>query len=70
MMTIKEMFLTLNIRIDLTGNRYILKSKEAISDKNNEDVLNLKLVEAVFYFKDNLLHFLFGLKKAYIIQEL
>ena len=39
--------------LDLAGNRYILKSKEAISDKNNPEIVFMKFVEAVFYFKDN-----------------
>ena len=39
--------------LDLAGNRYILKSKEAISDKNNPAIVYMKFVEAVFYFKDN-----------------
>ena len=39
--------------LDLAGNRYILKSKEAISDKNNPEIVYMKFVEAVFYFKDN-----------------
>ena len=56
--------------IDLTGNRYILKSKEAISDKNNEDVLNLKLVEAVFYFKDNTTLFVWAEKGIYNTRTL
>ena len=39
--------------LDLAGNRYILKSKEALSDKNNPELVYMKFVEAVFYFKDN-----------------
>ena len=39
--------------LDLAGNRYILKSKEAISDQNNPEIVYMKFVEAVFYFKDN-----------------
>ena len=39
--------------IDLSGNRYILKSKEAFSNKNQQEIVNLKFVEAVFYFKDD-----------------
>ena len=40
------------VGLDLAGNRYILKSKEAFTDKNSPEVINLKLVEATFYFKD------------------
>ena len=39
--------------IDLSGNRYILKSGEATNNKLEQDVVNLKTVEAFFYFKDD-----------------
>ena len=39
--------------LDLAGNRYILKSKEARSDEKNQEIVLMKFVEAVFYFKDN-----------------
>ena len=39
--------------LDLAGNRYILKSKEAFNDKNNQEIVNMKFVEAFFYFKDD-----------------
>ena len=38
--------------IDLSGNIYILKSSEAKSKKLNQEIVNMKGVEAVFYFKD------------------
>ena len=38
--------------LDLAGNRYILKSKEARNSKSESDVVNMKFVEAKFYFKD------------------
>ena len=38
--------------LDLAGNRYILKSNEATTDKFNPDVVNMKFVTAKFYFKD------------------
>ncbi len=37
---------------NLDGNRYILKSKEAVNSKNNSEIVNMKFVEAKFYFKD------------------
>ena len=40
------------VGLDLAGNRYILKSKEAFTNKDSTKVINLKLVEATFYFKD------------------
>ena len=39
--------------LDLAGNRYILKSEEAFSKKSNQEIVELKIVEAAFYFKDN-----------------
>ena len=38
---------------DLSGNRYLLKSKEARTDRLNSQKVNLKSVEAFFYFKDD-----------------
>ena len=39
--------------LDLAGNRYILKTAEAFNSKENQEIVNMKSVEAVFYFKDN-----------------
>lgn len=39
--------------LDLAGNRYILKSEEAYNEKGNQEIVRMKFVEAVFYFKDN-----------------
>jgi|TARA_B100001063_G_C16607768_1_gene474147 LPS export ABC transporter protein LptC len=39
--------------LDLSGNRYILKSKEARSKKKLQEIVNMKTVNAIFYFKDN-----------------
>ena len=39
--------------LDLAGNRYILKSKEARNSKENQESVNMKYVEANFYFKDD-----------------
>ena len=44
-----------NIRytgLDMSGNRYILKSKEAYNDKFNQEIVVMKSVDATFYFKD------------------
>ena len=38
--------------LDLAGNRYILKAKEATTDKSNQDIVNMKSTTAIFYFKD------------------
>ena len=39
--------------IDLSGNRYILKSEEARSRKLDQAIINMKGVTAFFYFKDD-----------------
>jgi len=39
--------------LDLAGNRYILKSKEAHNQQSAPQIINMKFVEAVFYFKDD-----------------
>ena len=39
--------------LDLSGNRYILKAREATNDRSNEKLVNLKFVDATFYFKDD-----------------
>ena len=39
--------------LDLAGNRYILKSKEAYNNKSVQEIVNMKSVEAIFYFKDD-----------------
>ena len=38
--------------LDLACNIYILKSKEAINNKKNQELVNMKSVTAIFYFKD------------------
>ena len=39
--------------LDFNGNRYLLQSEEAYFDKENPNIVNMKIVKAVFYFKDN-----------------
>lgn len=39
--------------LDMSGNRYILRSKEAFSNKTNQEVVIMKGVNAIFYFKDD-----------------
>ena len=39
--------------LDLSGNRYILKSEEASNEKTNKDIVNMRIVEAMFFFKDD-----------------
>ena len=39
--------------LDLSGNRYQLKSAEAYVDDTKPEVIYMKVVEAIFYFKDD-----------------
>ena len=39
--------------LDLDGNRYVLKSEEAFNNKENQEIVNMKFVKAIFYFKDD-----------------
>ena len=39
--------------LDFSGNRYILKSKEAVNEKTNSEIVLMKYVEATFFFKDD-----------------
>ena len=39
--------------IDLSGNRYILTSREAITSEIDEAIINMKDVKSTFYFKDD-----------------
>lgn len=41
--------------LDLAGNRYILKSKSAINNSLDSDLIDMTGVTAVFYFKDGTL---------------
>ena len=38
---------------DLEGNRYVLKSKEAYSKAEDQNIVYMKAVNALFYFKDD-----------------
>ena len=51
--------------IDIAGNRYILKSLEAYNNKNNQELVNLISVEAVFYFKDDTMLYVWSDKGLY-----
>ena len=39
--------------LDLNGNRYIIKSKEATNNPDINELVNMKFVEAIFFFKDD-----------------
>ena len=39
--------------LDLEGNRYILQSSEAAINKDKQEIINMKLVSAKFFLKDD-----------------
>ena len=49
----KDLFFNIEYSgFDLQGNRYSLKSEEAYFDELNQEIVYMKIVDAVFYFKD------------------
>ena len=38
--------------LDLNGNRYVVKSEEAKFDEITPELINMKMMTAIFYFKD------------------
>ena len=51
--------------IDMAGNRYILKSLEAYNNNNKQELVSMKSVEAVFYFKDDTMLYVWSDKGLY-----
>ena len=51
--------------IDLAGNRYILKSEEAFNIESNQEIINMKFVQAIFYFKDDTILYVWSDKGLY-----
>ena len=50
----KDLFFNIEYSgFDLQGNRYSLKSEEAFIDKLKSEIVYMKNVNAIFYFKDN-----------------
>ena len=50
----KEKFINIEYTgLDLSGNRYILKSKEAYLNEVSPEIIYMSFVEAIFYFKDD-----------------
>tara|TARA_A100001011_G_C13953015_1_gene692042 strand:+ start:102 stop:716 length:615 start_codon:yes stop_codon:yes gene_type:complete len=39
--------------LDLSGNRYVLESEEATTNKTNQELIMMKVVKAIFYLKDD-----------------
>ena len=49
----KDLFINIEYSgFDLQGNRYSLKSREAYFDELDQAIVYMKVVDAVFYFKD------------------
>ena len=49
----KDLFFNIEYSgFDLQGNRYSLKSKEAYFDELDQAIVYMKIVDAIFYFKD------------------
>ena len=46
--------------LDLSGNRYVLRSDEAYLDKLKSEITYMQTVYAVFYFKDNTVLYLWS----------
>ena len=62
----KELFFNIEYSgLDLNGNRYSLKSDEAYRDKLNPEIINMKIVKAVFHFKDGSTLFVWANKGIY-----
>ena len=62
----KELFFNIEYSgLDLNGNRYLLKSSEAYRDKLNPEIINMKIVEAVFHFKDDSVLYVWADKGIY-----
>ena len=51
--------------IDMAGNRNILKSLEAYNNKHKQELVKMKSVEAVFYFKDDTMLYVWSDKGLY-----
>ncbi len=51
--------------IDLEGNRYVLFSKEASNQKGNQEIVNMRYVDAKFYFKDDTILYIVSNKASY-----
>ncbi len=56
--------------LDLEGNRYIIKSKEAFNEKDSQEIINMKFVEAKFYFKDKTILYIFSNRAIYNSKSL
>ena len=46
--------------IDLNGNRYLIKSENADFDVDKPELINMKVMQSIFYFKDDTTLFITG----------
>lgn len=51
--------------LDQNGNRYLLKSEEASLDKTKAEIVYMKIVHAIFYFKDDTILYIWSDKAIY-----
>ncbi len=51
--------------LDLRGNRYLLKSREARLDELKPEIVYMDTVNAIFYFKDNTILYIWSDKGVY-----
>lgn len=51
--------------LDVSGNRYIIKSEEAITNDSTKEIIIMNNVEAFFYFKDNTILYVDSKKAEY-----
>ena len=51
--------------LDLAGNRYLIKSKEAYLDKINSEIVYMQDVSSIFYFKDDTVLYVYAEKGIY-----
>ena len=56
--------------LDLNGNRYLLKSEEALLDKEKPEIVYMERVNAVFYFKDDTVLYVWSDKGVYNTKSL
>lgn len=46
--------------IDLNGNRYLIKSENADFDVDKPELINMKVMQSIFYFKDDTILYITG----------
>ena len=51
--------------VDLSGNRYIIRSKQAYLDELNSEIVYMENVSSIFYFKDDTILYVYAEKGVY-----